>query len=43
MGQRLVEQEAGRIADQCPPQGRALLLAARELPRLAVQERLDAE
>ncbi len=39
--QRFVQQQDARIGDQCARQGNALLLAARELRRQAVGERLQ--
>ena len=41
--QRLVHQEGLRMADDRATHGDALALAARERPRLAVEERLEAE
>ena len=43
VGERLVEQEQRRVAHQRPAHGDALALAAGELARLAVEQRLDLE
>ena len=43
VGQRLVEQEHLRVADDGPADRDALALAARELARLALEQLLDAE
>ena len=43
VGQRLVEQEHLRMAHDRAPDRDALALAAGELPRLALEQRLDAE
>ena len=41
--QRLVHQEDLRIADQRPSQRNALLLTAGKLPRVAIEQVLDAQ
>ncbi len=43
VGQRLVHQERLRLAHHRPAHRDALALAARELGRLAVEQRLEAE
>ena len=43
VGERLVEQEDGRLAHQGPRQGDPLPLPAGELARFAVEEGVDAE
>ena len=43
VGQRLVEQEHGRVAHQRTRQGDALALAAGKLARPAIEQMLDAE
>ena len=43
VGERLVEEEDLRLADQRPADGDALALAAGELGRLAVEELLELE
>ena len=43
VGERLVEEEHRRLADDRPAEGDALLLAARELPRPMLEQRLDAQ
>ena len=43
VGQRLVEQEHLRIAHDGAAHGDALALAAGELARIAVEQRLEAE
>jgi hypothetical protein len=43
VGQRLVEQEHLRIADDRAAHGDALALAAGELPRIAIEIGLEAE
>ena len=43
VGQRLVEQEHPRMADDRPAQGDALALAAGKLTRLALEQFVDAE
>ena len=43
VGERLVEEEERRVADQRPAHGDALALAAGELAGLALQERLDLQ
>ena len=43
VGQRLVEQQYGRVAHQRPRQGDALAFAARELARPPVKQMVDAE
>ena len=43
VGERLVEQEHLRVAHDGAPDGDALALPAGELPRLALEQRLDAE
>ena len=43
VGERLVEEEHADLLDQRPADGDALPLAARELRRLAVEQRLDLQ
>ncbi len=43
IGERLVEQEEGRVADQRAAHGDALALAAGKLARLAMEQPLDLE
>ena len=43
VGERLVEQEHADLLDQRPADGDALALAAGELRRLAVEQRLDLQ
>ena len=43
VGQRLVEQEHLGLADDCTPHRHALPLAARQLPRLAIEQGFDVE
>ncbi len=42
-GQRLVQQQQGRIGGERPAERHALPLAARELARVALRERIEAE
>ena len=43
VGERFVEEKHRRLADDRPTEGDALLLAARELPRPLLEQRLDAQ